>query len=368
MTNGQGVNDMKIQSRFKEYEVVLENNTDFFSDLTATENAEYVIDEKVYSLYKSLFENIPADRLYLVEATEENKIIDTALAICEKITEIPAKRNSTLISVGGGIIQDITGFVANITYRGINWIFVPTTLLAACDSCIGGKTSLNYKKYKNLLGTFYPPDVIHVCPQMFATLSDRDFKSGLGEVVKFNIMAGMDGLENIELNINHLLEREPEVINRFVETSLSFKKRFIEVDEFDKGERIKLNFAHTFGHAIEVISNYEIPHGTAVAIGMIMANRISATRGLLEKDIVARSENVLLKVIDIDPSLLDRPFKEYLGAIKKDKKQIGTSLTAVLISHYGMTGELEVVHDVSTEELQDAIEYFKKLYEASHAN
>ena len=142
---------MKIQSRFKEYEVIFEDNKVFLRDLVSKPNSEIVVDKNVYELYKDCFEEIPSERLFVVEATEKNKVVDTALDICERITEIPAKRNATLISIGGGIIQDITGFVANVTYRGINWIFVPTTLLAACDSCIGGKTSLNYKKYKKAL-------------------------------------------------------------------------------------------------------------------------------------------------------------------------------------------------------------------------
>lgn len=359
---------MNIQSRFKEYEVVFESDTDFLINLSKTSNAQFVIDEKVYGLYQNLFADIPAERLILVEAIEQNKVIDTALNICEKLTEIPAKRNATLISIGGGIIQDITGFVANITYRGINWIFVPTTLLAACDSCIGGKTSLNYKKYKNLLGTFYPPDEIHICSRMFQTLTERDFKSGLGEVVKFNIMAGEGGLCNIENSIASLLSREPEVVNRFVESSLLFKKGFIEVDEFDRGERIKLNFAHTFGHAVEVITEYEIPHGTAVAMGMIMANSISQKRGLIGRDIVSRSENVLLKVIDIDVELLSKPIESYIKAIRKDKKQVNESLTAVLISSYGKNGELSLIHDLTEKETEEAVKYFIELYKEKNEN
>lgn len=355
---------VKIQSRFKEYEVIFEDNKVFLRDLLSKPNSEIVVDKNVYELYKDCFEEIPSERLFVVEATEKNKVVDTALDICEKITEIPAKRNATLISIGGGIIQDITGFVANVTYRGINWIFVPTTLLAACDSCIGGKTSLNYKKYKNLLGTFYPPDEIHICSEMFHTLTERDFKSGLGEVIKFNIMAGQNGLKNIEDNIEGLLERKPQIVDQFVHSSLSFKKKFIEVDEFDKGERIKLNFAHTFGHAIEVITEYEIPHGTAVAIGMIMANSISEKRGLISSDVVKRSEKVLLEVIDIDSKLLDKPLEDYMKAIRKDKKQVSESLTAVLISNYGENGELSVVHDVTEQEIDYAINYFKKLYRA----
>ena len=355
-------NKVKIQSKFKVYDVVFEDDKRFLKELVEKPNSEVVIDKNVYELYNDCFKTIQLERLFVVEATEENKVVETALEICEKITEIPAKRNATLISIGGGIIQDITGFVANITYRGINWIFVPTTLLAACDSCIGGKTSLNYKKYKNLLGSFYPPDEIHICSEMFQTLTERDFKSGLGEVVKFNIMAGSDGLENIEKNISNLLERKPQVIDQFVHSSLSFKKNFIEVDEFDQGERIKLNFAHTFGHAIEVVTGYEIPHGTAVAIGMIMANSISEKRGLISSEIVRRSEKILLDVIDIDSELLDKPLEDYMKAIRKDKKQVSESLTAVLISDYGKKGELSVVHDISAKEIESAINYFKQLY------
>lgn len=359
---------MEIESKFKNYEVILEKDIGFLNELTLMENAEFVIDENVYNLYRDKFNNIPLERLLLVEATETNKVIETALNICEKITEIPAKRNATLVSIGGGIIQDITGFVANITYRGINWIFVPTTLLAACDSCIGGKTSLNYKKFKNLLGTFFPPDEIHICSHMFQTLSERDFKSGLGEVVKFNIMAGMNELVSIENSIGDLLNRNPETIDEFVESSLLFKKMFIEKDEFDRGERIKLNFAHTFGHAIEVVTEYMIPHGTAVAMGMIMANSISKKRELIDANVVSRSENVLLKVIDIDVELLNKPLNDYLKAIRKDKKQINESLTAVLISNYGVKGELSVVHDITEKEVGEAIHYFIELYKGRYEN
>lgn len=355
---------MQIKSNLKTYDVIIEPTLEFIDNLIIKENAEFVIDKNVYALYGDLFQQIPRERLVCIEATEQNKVIDTALYICEKISEINAKRNAILISIGGGIIQDITGFVANIMYRGINWIFIPTTLLAACDSCIGGKTSLNYKKFKNLLGTFYPPNEIHICSRFFKTLSERDFKSGLGEVIKFNIMAGENGLENIEEYIDFLLGRDVEIVNRFVITSLNFKKKYIEVDEFDRNERIKLNFAHTFGHAIEVVSNYNIPHGTAVAIGMIMADRISYQRGTLSEKFIKRSENVLLKVIDIDVNLLKQPVEEYLKAIKKDKKQVNSSLTSVLITHYGTSSELEIVHDTTEEEIQDAINYFIQIYKA----
>lgn len=345
---------MIIHSKFKDYTVHIHDDLEFLSGLQETPNAEFVIDQNVYNLYRKEFAGIPEERLYLVEAVEDRKVIDSALAICEKMTEIPAKRNAHLISVGGGIVQDITGFAANILYRGVPWVFVPTTLLASCDSCIGGKSSLNYKKFKNLLGTFYPPDELHISPVFFQTLSQRDFESGLGEVIKFNILAGETGLSSIERDIEALLTREKSCLNHYIESSLIFKKSFIEKDEFDRGERIKLNFAHTFGHAFEAASGYKIPHGIAVSMGMITANHISVMRGLLSLKLAARMETLLRRVINLD--LDDRELEQdaILSAIHKDKKQVSDQISAVLL---GEQFDLTIVHDVRAEEVHEAVSY-----------
>lgn len=340
---------MIIKSSFKEYEAAIKNEFDFLDNLKNEKNKLFVIDSKVYEIYRHLFDELLEDEVLVIHALEENKKIDMALQICERMTEIPAKRNAHLISIGGGIVQDITGFSANILYRGIQWTFVPTTLLAACDSCIGGKTSLNYKKYKNLLGTFYPPDKIYICPKFFQSLEQKDFESGLGEVVKFNIMYGDEGLKKIENSIDDLLERKEDCLNEYVRNSLLFKKDFIESDEFDKGERIKLNFAHTFGHAFETVSKYEIPHGTAVAMGMIVADRISMSRGYLDKNFVTKVENVLKKIIHFDLKKYD--MEELLDAIRKDKKQVDENITAVL---FNSDKKLEIYHDVQRTEIEDA--------------
>lgn len=346
---------MVIKSRLKDYCVNIYTDLEKAKQNKIDDCTFVVIDKNLYELYKEeVFFELPQDRIFILDATEENKTIETALEICEIMTNIPAKRNAKLISYGGGIVQDITGFVANILYRGIHWIFYPTTLLAACDSCIGGKTSLNYKKFKNLLGTFYPPDEIHICTPFFNTLSEKDFQSGLGEVVKFNVMFGEQGIVKMENNIDFLLDRDSAKIMEFVESSLEFKKKFIEEDEFDRGIRIHLNFAHTFGHAFEAVTEYAIPHGTAVAMGTIAADRISLERGWLAEDKVRRVEKILLKIIHIDQDnrLLD--MDAVLAAVHKDKKQTGKDLTAVL-----MKGdmELQVVHDVSQNEIEKAVKY-----------
>lgn len=347
---------MFIQAATKKYEVTIHNNFEPLEALAVDEKTFVVIDKNVYDLYLDrLFESIPEKQLYILEATEERKVVETAMEICEIMTCIPAKRNSRLLSIGGGIVQDVTGFVANILYRGIHWTFYPTTLLASCDSCIGGKTSLNYKKFKNLLGTFYPPDRLYICTPFFKTLTPRDFRSGLGEVVKFNVMRGEDGICNMEENLGKLLERDDDTLLTFVESSLAFKKKFIEADEFDRGVRIQLNFAHTFGHAFESVSDYAIPHGTAVAMGTIVANRISLARGWMDEETVQRIEKLLYQIIKINKKDVEVDMDDIIKAIHKDKKQTGSSLTAVLMK--GKDLKLEIVHDVERSEIEQAVRY-----------
>jgi len=344
---------MIIKSKFKDYEVVITQFSSFFDNLII-ENAFYVIDKNVYNLYPHLFKDIQSDVLYILDALEENKTIEVALSICEKITALSAKRNAVLVSCGGGIVQDVTGFVANVMYRGIKWIYVSTTLLASCDSCIGGKTSLNYKNFKNLLGTFYPPDKIYIDPEFFNTLTELDFTSGLGEVVKFNVMTGFKGIKYLEDNIAVLIKRDKGALLNAVETSLLFKKKFIEADEFDKGERILLNFAHTFGHAFEVSSEYKIPHGTAVAIGMVVANRISFKRNILGHEIVNRIENLVVRIVLLDLRKEWFSIDFIINAIKKDKKQTGTNLTAILLND---RFDLIICNDISEVEIAEAVDY-----------
>lgn len=344
-----------IQSRFKQYTVDFINSLDSITELAKKPETFFVIDRIVYDLYKKELPKFPESRLFLMDAVEPQKNIQTVMDICEIMTVMPSKRNTHLVSMGGGIVQDVTGFVATSLYRGIKWTFYPSTLLAACDSCIGGKSSLNYKKFKNLLGSFYPPDTIPVYSQFFHTLSPKDYCSGLGEVVKFNVIAGKDGIDKIEKDIDALLNHDYEKLAVYIKNSLEFKKKFIEEDEFDKGVRILLNFAHTFGHAYETASEYAIPHGSAVALGMMTANNISVQRGLISQQYASRIENVCRKIltnIDIKKQWFD--LKTVVSAIRKDKKQTNKEITAVLIKKDYSLG---VFKDIKEEEIAKAIEH-----------
>lgn len=350
---------MQIKSRFKEYSVEFVESLQEWADFAEAEDTFFVIDRKVYELYQGNLPGLPQNRLFLMDAEEDKKNIDTVLAICEKMTGMATKRNTHLVSMGGGIVQDVTGFVATSLYRGIRWTFYPTTLLAACDSCIGGKSSLNYKGFKNLLGSFYPPDDIRIFPQFFRTLTPRDYCSGLGEVVKFNVIAGEGGIERIENDIDAILAHDYDKLRIYIETSLRFKKNFIEEDEFDRGVRILLNFAHTFGHAFEVSSNYAIPHGSAVALGMMAANYISVKRGFIDVMYAKRIEALCCKILT-NITLQETWFNNdvIINAIRKDKKQTNKDITAVFIQK---DHSLKVFKDVKEEEILNATKHLMEL-------
>lgn len=355
---------MNIKSYLKDYSVTIEPDFTFFTELKNKKNYLLVVDKNVYNIYREiLFADMDESRLYIIDAIEENKTMETVLLICEKFTTLSAKRNALLISVGGGIVQDITGFVANILYRGIHWIFVPTTLLACCDSCIGSKTSLNYKQFKNLLGTFYPPDQLHICSGFFETLTDLDFKSGLGEVVKFNVLSGPAGVDSLERDIDLLLARDIDTLNRCVEKSLDFKKPFVEKDEFDRGERIFLNFAHTFGHAIESVSDFKVPHGSAVALGMLIADRISVNRGYFDILMAKRIEKITAKILTLDIEPAYFRIESIIRAIRNDKKQTSDSLTAVLLAD---NMDIQIYHDIQESEIDKAIREVVSSLESLH--
>ena len=159
--------------------------------LSSRENSVFIIDENVWNAHKTdILNSIPQDRLIILPICEERKNIETVCELWERIMAFAPRKNLNLISIGGGITQDITGFVASSLYRGVNWIFVPTTLLAQVDSCIGAKTSLNFKRFKNLIGTFYPPSEIYIYPEFLKTLTKEDFYSGVGEMAKLHLMNG----------------------------------------------------------------------------------------------------------------------------------------------------------------------------------
>ena len=323
---------LDINSNIRNYEVLFEKDYEFLNDLINIKNSIFIIDKNVYELYEDKFKNIQNDNLFLFNAIEENKTFDYVKDIYDFLIAKSVKRNLTIISMGGGITQDITGFVASTLYRGVNWIFVPTTFLAITDSCIGSKTSVNYDKYKNIMGTFYPPQKIYINTDFLNTLKELDFYSGIGETIKFQLMKeeypkDFQKVSNIIQNVVSNTVSRLDIIH----DNMKVKLGYMEGDEFDLGRRNLLNYGHCFGHALETSSNYYVPHGIAVNIGMLFANILSFERELInENDMKFVNENILLPNIYLKLREMDFNNKILLESMKNDKKRIGDFLTVII--------------------------------------
>lgn len=213
-----------------------------------------------------------------VLATEEAKSLGSIEPIIMQMRQLGTQRESRLLAVGGGVIQDIATFCASVYMRGIPWSYVPTTLLGMVDSCIGGKSSINVGPYKNLVGNIYPPTEILVDLQNISTLSPEQRIAGLCEAVKICFARSPEAF-SIFLETAPEPDGSPEDFASLLTASLKAKKWFIEIDEFDRNERLLLNFGHTFGHAIESATNFSITHGVAVGLGMLAAIELSRKLG-----------------------------------------------------------------------------------------
>jgi 3-dehydroquinate synthase len=324
---------MKIRSSIRDYDVHFAEDDGFVAGFSRFPQVCFVVDENVWAHHSdSTLRLLPRDETIVLPVSEERKTLATVLEIYDRLTERSAKRNLTLVTIGGGTLQDVTGFAASTLYRGINWIFVPTTLLAQADSCIGSKTSLNYRRFKNLIGTFYPPSEVHIHPSFLKTLREEDFFSGLGEVVKLHLMGGEGKIGELSALLPAIRRREPSPLHSVVRNSLLIKQAYIEGDEFDTGRRNLLNFGHCFGHALETVSGYEIPHGQAVLIGIVFANIVSRRRGLLPESTFRRLlEDTLLPNLLRPPSPGSFEVDGIYSAMKQDKKRTGEDLAMVLL-------------------------------------
>ena len=323
-----------VKSRFRDYKVSFASPEEYIDRLAAEPNSVAVIDENVWRLHRDgALKPFSTRQIIPLPISEELKSLESVQKLYDRIVEFAPKKNMHLVSVGGGITQDITGFVASTLYRGIKWTFVPTTLLAQADSCIGGKTSLNYRDYKNLIGTFYPPADIFLSADFLATLSDNDYLSGMGEVAKLSIIGGESAALKFSAALPSLLKREPAALMEFLRLVLTVKKGYIEDDELDSGRRNILNFGHCFGHAIESATNFRVPHGTAVVYGMLLANMVAKRRGVLSASSErAFSDNFLRPLLNIKLREDEINPSEILSGMKKDKKRIGDKLPLVMVA------------------------------------
>ncbi len=248
--------------------------------------------EKVTSLYKDaiyiidskLVDRLPSSlsKRIIIEATEDNKALEQSANYIAQLRKLNANRDTHLVAVGGGIIQDITTFVASIYMRGLSWTYLPTTVLSMADSCIGGKSSINVLGYKNLIGNFYPPKDIYIDLSFIKTLDEEMIVGGLFEAAKI-CYAKEPSIFKAYAELKPSADASQTQMQQIIGLALSTKKWFIEIDEFDQNERLLLNFGHTFGHAIEASTNFEVHHGIGVGAGMLIAAVYAKISGSLTR-------------------------------------------------------------------------------------
>lgn len=323
-----------VKSKIQDYEVMFISNTKKVLEEEIVDGDFIIVDNNITKLYPDELRNVLGKSNYLgITATEMQKSYQGSIPIIQNLINSGFRKNNRLVAIGGGITQDVTAFIASILYRGVSWLFFPTTLLAQGDSCIGSKTSINFGDYKNQIGGFYPPRKIFINLDFLNTLPTSDLKSGLGEMCHYFIVAGREEFFYFKNRYSKAFE-DKTIIAELIAKSLAIKKKYIEIDEYDQNVRQIFNYGHSFGHAIESLTNYAVPHGIAVCFGMDMANFISVKLGYLSESI--RDEvRVLLAQIWADYDISGVPIDMFKKALSKDKKNVGHELRLILNKGYG---------------------------------
>ncbi len=229
---------------------------------------------------------------YVIEAGEKSKNLDTIRDIYSFLNELKLDRGSTLIALGGGVVGDITGFAAATFLRGINFVQVPTSLLAQADSSVGGKVGVDFEGSKNMVGAFYQPKFVYMNVNTLKTLPVRELRSGLAEVIKHGIIRDADFFDYVDYNIKRIFSFDENILQYLAKVNCSIKGNVVEQDEKESDLRAILNFGHTIGHAIESAYNFELLHGECISIGMVGAFKMARILEMVDKGAEARVEKV----------------------------------------------------------------------------
>jgi len=302
-----------------------------------------ITDSTVKRLYgPKIQENLSSlhDRVEIisVEAGEKSKNFEMAGKLCNQMLELGMRRGDLIVALGGGVIGDLAGFVASILFRGVQYIQLPTTLLAQVDSSVGGKVGVDTARGKNLIGNFYQPDLVVIDPDFLKTLEPIHIYNGMAEVIKYGVIfdaAFFDFLLNIPS------DRLSTYYEEIVALCVEYKIRVVEIDEFDKNERMVLNFGHTLGHALERFYDYEgLLHGEAVSIGMVWAAKMSHTLGMITQEEVTKIETTLQKYML--PTRLTVDFELLKPLMEQDKKNLNDKVTLILLAKIGEAKRCEI--------------------------
>jgi len=286
---------------------------------------------------------------------EEHKSLSSVSKVYDCLMRFNCDRNTILVALGGGVIGDLTGFIAATYMRGVPFVQIPTTLLAQVDSSVGGKTAVNHPLGKNIIGAFYQPKFVLIDLETLSTLPSDEFRAGLAEVVKYGIIADPELFGYLEENAEKILKLDFECLIKIVETSCATKVQIVETDERENRRRMILNFGHTFGHAVEALTQYvKYKHGEAVSIGMVFASRLAYEMDKCPSAIGERIEKLLSK--------LNLPIKSpklnpdsIIESMYHDKKTTAKKIKFILLKKIG---EVEIIDEIPEATLKKTIANF----------
>ncbi|MBC8499170.1 MAG: 3-dehydroquinate synthase [Candidatus Atribacteria bacterium] len=308
---------------------------------------------------------------------EKYKSLSTAKYLYDELLKRKADRTTTLIALGGGVIGDLTGFVAATYMRGLPLVHIPTTLLAQVDSSIGGKVAVDHPLAKNIIGNFYQPTAVYTDPEVLQTLSDQDIKNGIVETIKIAVIKSPAFFKWLEKNIDQLLKKHRDLLCELVKEAVSLKVDIVLKDPWERGLRKMLNFGHSIGHALEVETGYQdLSHGEAVALGMLIETKIARNRGICSQDL----EEQIKQILSFQPSHMSFPpacavhadrrkresifnylknidYNKFWETLTLDKKNSQGKITFILPE---ALGKAVLIDDINKKEVIKALEEFKK--------
>ncbi len=283
---------------------------------------------------------------------EGHKTLAELLPVFDRFLEARIERSTPVIALGGGIVGDMTGFVAASILRGVPFVQIPTTLLAMVDASVGGKTGVNHAAGKNLIGAFHQPIAVLADPQLLTSLPRREFLSGLAECIKHEVIRDADGFNDFEKNLGSILKLDPAVLTELIAHNVAIKAKVVQADPFEHGERAHLNFGHTFGHALERFLNFSLTHGECVALGMVAATELAVDLELLSPDAAGRIVR-LIQSAGLPARSRNIDSAAVLNAMSFDKKVKSSRVRFVLPDRIG---HVVVRDDVPTVRVLRAID------------
>ena len=339
---------VNVKTPNKEYEILISK----LPEIEIEGKVAIITNPKVAGLHINYLTNhLKAKELHIITLPdgEEYKNMDSINYALDRLFDAKFDRNSTLIAFGGGVIGDMTGFAASIFLRGIKFIQIPTTLLSMVDSSVGGKTGINNKYGKNLIGSFYQPEAVFIDTHFLSTLEKREFAAGMAEVIKMAVMFDKEFFEN--------LKEDKLSIEEIIKRSVELKAEVVNQDEKEKGIRSVLNYGHTFAHVIENETNYKkYLHGEAVAIGMVMANELSKELGYLTET-EAEDIKKLLKKQSLPTDYKIKDINSFYEHFFLDKKTADNKIKFIIPKHIG---EYKIVKDIDKEIILNVLRKFTK--------